>query len=235
MLDPTHATSLSVVCVRACVADALPTMAVMGLTAEVERAVSWVTSELRLDQNMMTSFFETTIRVLGGLIAAYDLQGGSNRALLDKAKLLGDRLLPAFNSPTGLPYAQINLATGATAALSWTGGSSLLAELGTCQMEFFALSERLQERQYADKSQKPIDVMDASKPSIPGLYPIYISPTHGQFTNNRVAWGAMGDSFYEYLSAAQRTVAAAPAPLHCCPLCSSSLASSPLHCAAPSA
>ena len=190
-------------------------MAVMGLTGELERAVSWVTSELRLDQNMMTSFFETTIRVLGGLLSTYDLQGGSNAALLEKAKLLGDRLLPAFNSPMGLPYAQINLATGATAALSWTGGSSLLAELGTCQMEFFALSERLHERLYADKSQKAIDVMDAAKPSIPGLYPIYISPTHGQFTNNRVAWGAMGDSFYEYLYTAHthtRTAHTTPHP-----------------------
>lgn len=174
-------------------------MAVMGLSGEYERAVHWVTAELRLDQNMMTSFFETTIRVLGGLLSTYDLGGGKDQALLDKAKLLGDRLLPAFNTPTGIPYAQINLATGASAALSWTGGSSLLAELGTCQMEFFSLSQRLQDDKYATISQKPIDVIDKSRPSIPGLYPIYISPTHGSFTNNRVAWGAMGDSFYEYL------------------------------------
>ena len=66
-------------------------------------------------------------------------------------------------------------------------------------MEFFGLSQRLQDDSYALKAQKPIDVMDVAKPSIPGLYPIYISPTHGGFTNNRIAWGAMGDSFYEYL------------------------------------
>ena len=177
--------------------DALPTMHVMGLTAEFDRATSWLSSNLRFDNSMMTSFFETTIRVLGGLVSAYDLSG--NTALLDKARLLGDKLLPAFNTPTGLPLAQINLATGATAPLSWTGGSSLLAELGTCQMEFFSLSQRVRETKYAFTSQKPIDVIDKSRPAIAGLYPIYISPTSGQFTNNRVAWGAMGDSFYEYL------------------------------------
>ena len=186
-------------CCRCCSSDALPTMAVMGLTSEYDRAVAWVTNSLRFDQNMMTSFFETTIRVLGGLVSAYDLGGGTNAALLDKAKALGDRLLPVFNTPTGLPNAQINLATGSTAALSWTGGSSLLAELGTCQMEFFSLGQRLHEPSYALKAQRPIDHMDGTKPAIPGLYPIYISPTHGAFTNNRVAWGAMGDSFYEYL------------------------------------
>ena len=172
-------------------------MHVMGLTGEFDRAAAWLTSNLRFETSMMTSFFETTIRVLGGLISAYDLSGST--ALLDKARLLGDKLLPAFNTPTGIPLAQINLATGATAALSWTGGSSLLAELGTCQMEFFSLSERTKTSKYAVTSQKAIDVIDKSRPSIPGLYPIYISPNTGQFTNNRVAWGAMGDSFYEYL------------------------------------
>ena len=69
--------------------DALPTMAVMGLTAEHGRAVEWVTGQLRLDQNMMTSFFETTIRVLGGLVSAYDLGGGKNAKLLEKAETAG--------------------------------------------------------------------------------------------------------------------------------------------------
>ena len=172
-------------------------MHVMGLTAEFDRASAWLSSNLRFETSMMTSFFETTIRVLGGLVSAYDLSGSA--VLLDKARLLGDKLLPAFNTPTGIPLAQINLATGGTAPLSWTGGSSLLAELGTCQMEFFALSARTHSDKYALTSQKPLDVIDRSRPAIAGLYPIYISPTTGQFTNNRVAWGAMGDSFYEYL------------------------------------
>ena len=172
-------------------------MHVMGLSAEYGRAVSWLASGLRFDSNLMTSFFETTIRVLGGLISAFDLTGDA--VLLEKAKLLGHKLMPAFNTPTGIPLAQVNLASGATAALSWTGGSSLLAELGTCQMEFFSLSQRLGDARFATASQKGIDVIDRSRPAIPGLYPIYISPSHGGFTNSRIAWGAMGDSFYEYL------------------------------------
>ena len=132
------------------------------------------------------------------------------RGATGEGQAVGDRLLPVFNTPTGLPYAQINLATGATAPLSWTGGSSLLAELGTCQMEFFALSQRAGDDKWAKKSQKAIDVIDASRPSIPGLYPIYISPTHGGFTNNKIAWGAMGDSFYEYLLVTTTTTPTLP-------------------------
>ena len=41
------------------------------------------------------SLFETNIRILGGLLAAYDLSQDSR--LLDKAKDLADRLLPNFD------------------------------------------------------------------------------------------------------------------------------------------
>lgn len=47
------------------------------------------------------NLFETTIRHLGGLLSAYDLSG--ERALLDKAKELGDLLYMAFDTPNRLP------------------------------------------------------------------------------------------------------------------------------------
>ena len=61
--------------------------------------------------------------------------------LLEKAKDLGGRLEKAFSSPSGMPYAQISLATGSGSAPSWTGGSLLLAEVGTVQIEFFSLAQ----------------------------------------------------------------------------------------------
>jgi mannosidase alpha-like ER degradation enhancer 2 len=48
--------------------------------------------------------------MLGGLLSAYELSG-DNR-LLALAQDLGKRLLPAFDSPTGLPYQYVNLHTG---------------------------------------------------------------------------------------------------------------------------
>lgn len=58
---------------------------------------------------MDVSFFETTIRVLGGLLSAFEFSG--DQVFLDKARDLGDRLLAAFDTPSGYPLAQINLQT----------------------------------------------------------------------------------------------------------------------------
>jgi hypothetical protein len=59
-----------------------------------------VVEKLSFERNTTVSFFETVIRILGGLAAAHDLSGDA--ALGDKARDLADRLLPAFDSaPTG--------------------------------------------------------------------------------------------------------------------------------------
>ncbi len=54
------------------------------------------------------NMFETTIRVLGGLQAAFHLSGG-DRLFLYKALGLGLRLAVAFQSPSGIPYSDVNL------------------------------------------------------------------------------------------------------------------------------
>lgn len=62
-------------------------------------------------------FFETVIRYLGGLLSAYALSG--NRILLSKAEELGNKLLPVFNTPTGLAAFSINTDTYVTYCLSF--------------------------------------------------------------------------------------------------------------------
>ncbi len=69
-------------------------------------------SELLFYQNATVSVFETNIRLLGGLLSAYSLSGEEH--LKDTAYELGRLLLPAFNTPTGLPRGQINIKTGVT-------------------------------------------------------------------------------------------------------------------------
>lgn len=53
---------------------------------------------LNFNKNVDVSFFETVIRLLGGLVSCYDLSGDS--MFLEKAQDLADRLLPNFR-PTG--------------------------------------------------------------------------------------------------------------------------------------
>ncbi len=72
----------------------------------------------------MYSNFEITIRLLGGLLSAYQLDG--DKSFLDLAVDLADRLLPAYHSPTGMPYRFVNLKTGKT-----KGVVSNPAEIGT--------------------------------------------------------------------------------------------------------
>ena len=112
--------------------DSLDTLFVMGMMDEFKEATEWVRTSLDFNKHMSISVFETTIRALGGLLAAYDLS--KEKVFLDKAKDLGDRLAPAFDTPSGIPRASIVLATGQSSNPGWTGGSSILAELGTLQV-----------------------------------------------------------------------------------------------------
>jgi hypothetical protein len=182
------------------IVDALSTMLVMGpeLAPEVERAREWISKEQRFDKmSVGVSFFETVIRVLGGLISAHDLTGGqgADAVYLRQAIDLADRMMPAFNTPQGLPTSQVNLVTGQTGQYGWTGGANLLAEIATIQMEFSALSERTGDPKYGLAAQKPIDLLDRLNPP-DGLYPIYINPNQGTFQPSKITLGAMGDSAY---------------------------------------
>lgn len=60
-------------------------------------------------QDSELSVFETTIRFVGGLLSCYALTGDT--VFRDKAAEVADALLPAFDTPTGLPYALINPST----------------------------------------------------------------------------------------------------------------------------
>ena len=95
--------------------DSLDTLVVMGDIEEFERGVRLVVDTVSFDRDVAVSVFETNIRVVGGLVSAHilaDLIKGSSQGamawyqgqLLDMALDVGHRLLPAFNSTTGLPH-----------------------------------------------------------------------------------------------------------------------------------
>jgi len=62
-----------------------------------------------LTQDKFAPFFETVIRVLGGLLSAHALSG--EPVLLSRADDLGRALLPVFNTTSGLPMYSVNTAT----------------------------------------------------------------------------------------------------------------------------
>jgi mannosyl-oligosaccharide alpha-1,2-mannosidase len=176
--------------------DSLDTLWLMGMAAEFAEAREWVATSLNFAKGVSVSVFEITIRVLGGLLAAYDLS--KDRLFLEKATDLGARLLPAFNTGSGIPRASVDLQSGAGGNPGWTGGSSILSELGTLQVEFRYLGHAAARPEFARKAEAVIEALDRVKPAH-GLYPIYVSPDSGALTTSTVAFGALGDSFFEYL------------------------------------
>ena len=92
--------------------EALDTLWIMGLDDEFRDGVEWVKANLDFDFDGEVSVFETSIRLVGGLLSAFHACG--DPVLLAKARDCADRLLPTFSaSPLGIPHRFINLRTGA--------------------------------------------------------------------------------------------------------------------------
>lgn len=61
-------------------------------------------------QSADLSVFETNIRYVGGLLSCYAFTG--DPMFKEKAQYVAEKLLPAFQTPTGIPNALVNLKTG---------------------------------------------------------------------------------------------------------------------------
>ncbi|EDQ89803.1 uncharacterized protein MONBRDRAFT_16647 [Monosiga brevicollis MX1] len=182
----------------ATVIDALDTLLIMGLNEEYADGRAWVADNLHFDVSASVSVFEICIRFMGGLLTAYAMT--NDEMYKEKAIDLGKRLVPAFNTQTGIPKATVNLQTGTSHNWGWaSGGCSILSEFGTMQLEFEYLSIISGDPTYAHKVRKVMDYVTAKERPSNGLYPNYLNPDTGRWGANEVSIGALGDSFYEYL------------------------------------
>ncbi|XP_063393394.1 endoplasmic reticulum mannosyl-oligosaccharide 1,2-alpha-mannosidase [Cydia fagiglandana] len=178
------------------IVDALDTAFIMGLTEEFEEGREWVSKELVFTRNKDVNFFEVTIRVLGGLLANYHYT--QDEMFLKKAEDLGDRLMAAFNSPSGIPYSDVNLGTRTAHAPEWSRYSTT-AEVTTVQLEFRELSRASNNPAFEDAAAAVSEKIH-QLPKKHGLVPIFINPNTGQFLPHAtITLGARGDSYYEYL------------------------------------
>ncbi|PWN53950.1 hypothetical protein IE53DRAFT_383526 [Violaceomyces palustris] len=192
--------------------DSLDTLILMGLTEEYKAARDWVKHELDWNVGGKLNVFETTIRMLGGLLSASSLiKDPPNRAIpasvedselfLSKAIELADRLVPAFDTPTGIPLREIDLETGQAYPDVDNNNASSLAEATTIQLEFKYLAHLTQDKTYWRLAEKPMQAVKSAgeKIQVDGIMPIFISPYHGGFFMSDIRLGSRGDSYYEYL------------------------------------
>jgi len=171
--------------------DGLDTMIVMGLKPQADEARRLIDTQLNFDQDMYVKDFEITIRLLGGLLSSYELTG--DKRLLELADDLGRRMLPMFNSPTGMPYEYVNLRTGAV-----RGAVSNPAEVGSLLIEYGTLARLTGKQEYYDKAKRAVVELYKRQSKI-GLVGSGINVETKQWTDSTA--GIMGgiDSYYEYL------------------------------------
>jgi hypothetical protein len=171
--------------------DALDTLILMHLDDEAAKARSLIVSELSFDHDIYVKNFEITIRLLGGLLSSYQLTG--DKRLLSLAEDLGNRLLPVFNSPTGLPYVYVNLHTGQI-----RDPMTNPAETGTLLLEFGTLSKLTGKPVFYEKAKRAL-VETFKRRSPLGLVGQSINVETGAWTNTDSHITGGIDSYYEYL------------------------------------
>ncbi|PWN19063.1 seven-hairpin glycosidase [Microstroma glucosiphilum] len=201
----------------ATIVDALDTLLVMDLPGEYDLARSHVRDiDFALIGGERSAYgssdgrlpvFETAIRYLGGMLAAYDLSG--DELMKDRAEELAQRLEAAFDTRSGVPVGRIRLAEdinqprpgrgsfGSTHSFS----SVVLSEAGSMLLEYTRLWQATGNRAYYDRVQRVTDWFDRNMTEGAGqgglLYNIIFPEQHTG--SGSLSFGGMSDSYYEYL------------------------------------
>ena len=107
---------------------------------------------------------------------------------------LGDRLLPAFKTPTGIPYGSVALNQQQAKVSS---NVACVAELGTLQLEFRDLSQSTGDRKYQEAVDRALNAFQSHLSSGIATQEAYIES--GVPKRTELTVGARTDSYYEYL------------------------------------
>uniref|UniRef100_A0A674IHQ0 alpha-1,2-Mannosidase n=2 Tax=Terrapene triunguis TaxID=2587831 RepID=A0A674IHQ0_9SAUR len=184
---------------------------VLNKTKEFEDAVKNVIKDVNLDNDIVVSVFETNIRVLGGLLGGHSVaimlkEKGEymqwySGELLHMAKQLGYKLLPAFNTTSGLPYPRVNLKFGLRSPEARTGTETdtCTACAGTLILEFAALSRFTGTSIFEEYARKALDFLWEKRQRNSNLVGVTINIHTGDWVRKDSGVGAGIDSYYEYL------------------------------------
>jgi hypothetical protein len=211
--------------------DSLDALAVIGDLPAFRCAVSRAVYNVSVAQDASVSVFETTIRVVGGLLSAHLLAsdpdlalwgGGSGDGgdgeglpcadalnpcedvpclpryegqLLHMADEVTRRLLPAFDTPTGLPYHRINLRTGVVDPVS---RETCTAAAGTFLVEFGLLSRLTGDPTFEAVARRAVTALWQRRSSL-GLVGSAIDAVDGNWRTAHTGVGGGIDSWIEYL------------------------------------
>ncbi len=178
--------------------DAYSTLKVMGFDEEAREIEEYALAE-NWDKDVYVQVFEVNIRILGGLLAMYEYT--RNPDILEKARDFGDRILPAFDSPTGIPYHSINLHTGETAGNKGEGEGTVInvAQAATYLFEFGILSYYTEDPKYYQAAKRATKAIFERRSEI-GLPGEHINVETGEWVGTQWHHLQAGvDAYYEYM------------------------------------
>lgn len=171
--------------------DAYDTLKIMGLDEQASDARQLIFDRLNFDVDDDVLVFEVTIRLVGGLLSAYEMDG--DKRFLSLAQELADRLAKAFDTPTGMPYCYVNLHTGKV-----HGVVANPAQIGTCLLEYGTLSKHTGDPKYYERAKKAMAALYAKRSKL-DLTGSAINVETGVWTHadSHVSGGI--DSYLEYM------------------------------------
>lgn len=172
--------------------DAYSTMCIMGLEKEKKEAKDLIFSTLNFDKDMEIQQFEIAIRIMGGLLSSYQLDGDPR--FLQLAEDLAKRMMPVFESPTGIPYRLVNLRTGKV-----SGEVTNPCEVGSMLLEYGMLSKLTNKPEYYEKCKKGVVAVFERRAPKTDLVGTNINVITGEWTNKEAHIGGGIDAYYEYL------------------------------------
>lgn len=154
--------------------DSLDTLWIMNMTEAFEEAVEAVEAiDFTVSAAPEIPLFETTIRYIGGLIAAYDVSGHKHKVLLEKAVELAEVLYGAFDTPNRMPQTYYQWKPAFASQPHRAGNRVVLAEIGSLSLEFTRLAQLTREPKYYDAIARITDALDEwqNKTRVPGMWP----------------------------------------------------------------
>ncbi len=193
--------------------DTLDTLALLNKVDEFESAVKKVIADVHFDRDIVISVFESNIRMLGGLLGGHvsllylrqkrypHRFAWYRNELLDKAKDLADRLLPAFSTLSGLPMSRVNLKYGLTNEILHNEKDrfTCTACAGTLLLEFATLSRLSGDSVYEMRARQALQVLWDNRNRNSEMVGTVINVQNGEWAVKDTGIGAGIDSYYEYL------------------------------------
>lgn len=196
--------------------DSIDTLLLAGFHKEANESKMWILDNFRIETQQNVNIFELNIRVLGGLLSAYQMTGDEDYKIF--AEYVASKIVQTFVEPSGVPYCLASYGKKPSLGNNkWTGGCSSTAEIGTLALELEYMGDISGNEQF----KKPIRLLNKVLHKLvftnrdktlqksgqadmlrDGLLPSYIDPVSGTFgpcnLHQKYTLGGGVDSVYEY-------------------------------------